>query len=93
VLSSFPSGHALYAVTLVACATVLVRAGAGWALRVALVGIAVAAVAVIAATRVYLHAHYLTDVLAGVGLGTAIWGVVGAFTVFAGGVRHNDGVP
>ena len=93
LLSSFPSGHSLYAVTLVACATVLVRAGAGWALRVALVGIAVAAVAVIAATRVYLHAHYLTDVLAGVGLGTAIWGAVGAFTVFAGGVRHNDGVP
>src|SRR5205085_5967628 len=40
VLSSFPSGHALYAVTLVACATVLVRGGAGWALRLALVTVA-----------------------------------------------------
>jgi undecaprenyl-diphosphatase len=93
LLSSFPSGHSLYAVTLVACAVVLVRAGAGWAVRAALVAVAVGAVAVIAATRVYLHAHYLTDVLAGVGLGTAIWSVIGAFTVFAGGVRHNGRAP
>ena len=31
--AAFPSGHAAYAVTLVACATVLVRAGVGWAVR------------------------------------------------------------
>ncbi len=40
-LSAYPSGHAAYAVAFVACATVLVRAGVGWALRFAVVTVAV----------------------------------------------------
>ena len=90
-LSSYPSAHALYAVTLVACATVLVRAGAGWAARFAVVAVAVAAVAVVALSRVYLRAHFLTDVLGGVALGVAVWGLVGIAAVLAGAVRHNGG--
>ena len=54
---------------LIACATVLVRAGVGWAVAdrrrdgrrrslVAFVGV----------TRIYLGAHYLTDVLGGIAL-------------------------
>ena len=31
--AAYPSGHAAYAVALIACATVLVRAGVGWAVR------------------------------------------------------------
>ncbi len=91
VLSSFPSGHAVYAVSLVACATVLVRAGSGWALRFAAVTVAVGLVVLVAATRVYLRAHYLTDVLAGVALGAAVWCAVGVLALVAGRVRHNDG--
>ena len=89
VLSAFPSGHAVYAVALVACATVLVRAGVGWAARFAAVTVAVALVAVVAATRVYLRAHYLTDVLGGVALGVAVWCAVGVVALAAGHVRHN----
>jgi undecaprenyl-diphosphatase len=88
-LSSFPSGHACYAVTLVACATLLVRGGVGWAARVAAVTVAVIIVAVVGVTRVYLRAHYLTDVLGGISLSVAIWSFMGIFALFAGRVRHN----
>ena len=37
---AFPSGHSAYAVTWIACATVLVRAGVGWATRIAAVTVA-----------------------------------------------------
>jgi undecaprenyl-diphosphatase len=88
--SSYPSGHATYVVSLVACATVLVRGGAGWATRIAAVTVAAIVVAVVAVTRVYLHAHYLTDVVAGVALGTAVYSLVGVLALFAGRVRHNE---
>jgi len=88
-LSAYPSGHSLYAVSLVACATVLVRAGAGWALRFAVVTVAVAAMVAVALSRVYLRAHFLTDVLGGVALGLAVWALVGIVALFAGAVRHN----
>jgi membrane protein DedA with SNARE-associated domain/membrane-associated phospholipid phosphatase len=91
-LSAFPSGHACYAVTLVACATVLVRGGVGWAGRIAAVTVAVILVAAVAVTRVYLRAHYLTDVLGGVALGVAIWSLIGILALFAGRVRHNGRV-
>jgi undecaprenyl-diphosphatase len=86
---AFPSGHAAYAVTWVACATVLVRAGVGWAVRIAAVTVAVVIVAVVAVTRVYLRAHYLTDVLGGIALGVAIWSLIGIFALFAGRLRKN----
>ena len=90
-LASYPSAHALYAVALVACATVLVRAGVGWAARFAVVTVAVVAVVVVALSRVYLRASFLTDVLGGVALGLAVWGLVGILALLAGAVRHNGG--
>jgi membrane-associated phospholipid phosphatase len=86
---AYPSGHAAYAVTWIACAIVLVRAGVGWATRIAAVTIAVIVVAVVGVTRVYLRAHYLTDVLGGIALSVAIWSFVGILALFAGRVRHN----
>ncbi len=88
--AAFPSGHALYSVALIACGTVLVRAGVGWALRFAVVTVAVVAVAFVALSRVYLNAHFFTDVLAGIALGVAIWSLVGIVAVFAGSIRHNE---
>ena len=89
--AAYPSAHAAYSVSLVACATVLVRAGVGWAVRIAAVTVAVCLVAFVAATRVYLRAHYLTDVLGGIALAVAVWSIVGVFALFAGRVRHNVG--
>ena len=90
--AAYPSGHTAYAVALVACATVLVRAGSGWAVRFAAVTVAVVLVAVVGVTRVYLRVHYLTDVLGGVALGVAIWSIIGTLALVAGYVRHNDRV-
>jgi len=89
-LASYPSGHAAYAVAMIACATILVRAGVGWAVRSAVLTIAVVLVALVALSRVYLRAHYFTDVLGGVALGLAVWALVGIAALFAGAVRHND---
>ena len=72
-----------------ACATVLVRAGVHWAARIAAVTVAVVLVAVVVVTRVYLRAHFLTDVLGGAALGVAIWSLVGVLALVAGRVRHN----
>jgi len=88
-LSAYPSGHTAYAVTLVACATILVRAGVGWAARFAAVTVAIAAVVVVGATRVYLRVHNLTDAIGGAALGVAIWALVGTFALVAAHVRQN----
>ena len=90
--AAYPSGHTTYAVALVACATVLVRAGSGWAVRFAAVTVAIGLVVLVGVTRVYLRVHYLTDVLGGAALGTAIWALVGTFALVAGYVRHNERV-
>ena len=87
--AAYPSGHSAYAIALIACATVLVRAGVGWAVRIAAVTVAVILAAVVGATRIYLRAHFLTDVLGGYALALAIWSIVGVFALFAGRVRHN----
>ena len=66
--AAYPSGHSAYAISLIACATVLVRAGVGWAVRIAAVTVAVILAAVVGVTRIYLRAHFLTDVLGGFAL-------------------------
>jgi undecaprenyl-diphosphatase len=88
--ASYPSGHAAYSVAMIACATILVRAGVGWALRSAVLTVALVLVAFVALSRVYLRAHFLTDVIGGVSLGLAVWAFVGIAGLFAGTLRHND---
>jgi membrane protein DedA with SNARE-associated domain/membrane-associated phospholipid phosphatase len=89
-LSAYPSGHALQSVTWVACAVVLVRGGAGWASRIAAVTVAIALVAVVCVTRVFLRAHYLADVLGGAALGVAVWAAVGTVALLAGSAVRRD---
>ena len=89
--AAYPSGHMAYAISLIAIATVLVRAGVGWAARIALVTVAVILAVIVGITRIYLRAHFLTDVLGGAALAVAIWAVVGTVALFAGRVRHNVG--
>ena len=88
---AYPSGHAAYSIAYVACAIVLTRAGHRWATRAALVTIAVALAAAVAASRVYLRAHYLSDVIGGLALATAIYALVGVVALVIGTVRNNEG--
>ena len=69
VTGSFPSGHAVAgAATAISLVIVLVQPGAARRnLEIAAAGFAL----VMAGTRVYLGAHWLTDVFAGVALGAA----------------------
>jgi membrane-associated phospholipid phosphatase len=68
---------------------VLVRAGAGLATRFALVTAAAVLAVVIALTRVYLRAQYLSDVDGGLGLATAIFALLGVVAVVVGHLRNN----
>jgi membrane-associated phospholipid phosphatase len=69
---SFPSGHASGAALFYGfLACMLMRRAVSGARRVALAGAAAVMVAAVCFSRVYLGAHYLTDVLAGVAEGLA----------------------
>jgi membrane protein DedA with SNARE-associated domain/membrane-associated phospholipid phosphatase len=87
---SYPSAHAAYAVAWLAIATVLVRTLPGLGRTTAIVIAAAVLAVVIAATRVYLRAHYLSDVVGGVGLGTAIFALCGMGGLVVAHLRHND---
>ena len=88
---SYPSGHSAYAVGLVACAVVLARGGHRWSTRFALVTIAVAIAAGVGVSRIYLRAHYLSDVLGGFALATAIYALCGVVALVIGAVRNTEG--
>jgi undecaprenyl-diphosphatase len=88
---AYPSGHSAYAVALVACAIVLARGGHGLAARFALVGIAIALAVAIGLSRVYLRVHYLSDVVGGFAISTAIFALAGVVALVVGAVRNNAG--
>ena len=87
---SFPSGHAAYATALVAVAVALARWAPGLA-RLGLVGASVIVAVVVGLTRIYLRAHYLSDVLAGAGLSAALFSICGIVALIVDFVRHNAG--
>ena len=60
---AYPSAHAAYSVAWVVCAVVLVRGGSSFFAGFAAVTAAVVLAAVVGLTRVYLRAHYLSDVV------------------------------
>jgi undecaprenyl-diphosphatase len=65
---SYPSGHSAYAIVWISAAMLTGR-------RALIVAAAVVA-ATIGIARLYLHVHYLTDVLGGFALGTAVFAPV-----------------
>jgi undecaprenyl-diphosphatase len=71
--SSYPSGHAAYGTVWVAAGVAAARALPGFKRLAGLVVAAVALTAVIGLTRVFLRAHYLSDVAGGWGLGLGIY--------------------
>jgi membrane protein DedA with SNARE-associated domain len=88
--SSYPSGHAAQAIGLVAVAFVLVRVGPGLVGRFALVVVALVLAGAVGLSRVYLRAHYLSDVVGAWALGAAVFALVGMAMLIVGFVRHNE---
>jgi membrane protein DedA with SNARE-associated domain/membrane-associated phospholipid phosphatase len=85
---AFPSGHAAYATAWVAAAVVLTRrlrlVATGTLVFVGL-GIAIA----VGVTRVYLRAHWGSDVVGGWGLAAAIFALLGGIALVVEHIRHN----
>jgi membrane-associated phospholipid phosphatase len=70
---------------------VLARGGHRLATRFAIVGLAIGLAAAIGASRVYLRVHYLSDVLGGLAIGTAIFSLAGIVALVVGSLRNNEG--
>jgi undecaprenyl-diphosphatase len=87
--AAYPSGHAAYAVTWIAVAVAVSRALPNVASRFAFVTVAIAIAAVVGLTRIYLRAHYLSDVVGGWGLAAAIFALCGSVALVIGYVRNN----
>ena len=83
-----PSGHAAYATAWVAAAVVLTRR-----LRLVtsgtLVFVALGIAAAVGVTRVYLRAHWWSDVAGGWGLGAGMFALIGAIALVVEHIRHN----
>ena len=88
-LSSYPSGHAAYSLTWVAVAVILSRVLPNLASRAALITVAVVIAAVVGLSRVYLRAHWLSDVTGGWGLGAALFSLCGLCALVVNYMRHN----
>jgi undecaprenyl-diphosphatase len=87
--AAYPSGHSAHAVAWLAISVLIGRALPGLARPAGLVVAAIVVVAAVAASRVYLGAHYLSDVVGGVGLGTALYSACALIVVFIVYVRQN----
>ena len=72
---SFPSGHSATAAAFYACAAFLIGRRRGRPARALLAGLAVGLAVAVAASRVLLDVHWLTDVIAGLALGWAWFSV------------------
>jgi membrane protein DedA with SNARE-associated domain/membrane-associated phospholipid phosphatase len=92
-LSAYPSGHSAYAITWIAVAVTLSRVLPNLASRFALVTAAVVIAAAVGLTRLYLRAHWLSDVTGGWGLGAALFSACGLCALVVGYVRDNGREP
>ena len=89
-LSSFPSGHAAYATVWIVVALIVARR-IGLTVNAALVTVAIVLAAAIGLSRIYLRAHYWSDVAAGWGIGCGIFATLAAIALIVDYVRHNGG--
>ena len=73
--ASFPSGHATQATAVYAMLAIVLGTGLSFRKRAILWSAAALIVLIVGASRIYLGAHWLTDVLAGYALG-ATWAAI-----------------
>ncbi|MFL5818531.1 MAG: VTT domain-containing protein [Conexibacter sp.] len=88
--SAYPSGHAAYAVCWVAVAVALRHAFPRLAVRAGLLIAGLVIAVVVGLTRIYLRAHWFSDVAGGWGLGAACFALVGMVALVAGYLRGGD---
>jgi len=74
--ASFPSGHAVQSVACYATLALIVAAGRPPRVKIAVGSVAALVVLVVGFSRIYLAAHWLTDVLGGYALGVAWLAIV-----------------
>jgi undecaprenyl-diphosphatase len=79
---SFPSGHSATSAAFYAAAALVLTRYAGRPVRVAVIGVAVSVAVAVAASRVLLDYHWLSDVVGGLALG---WGWFALCAVVFGG--------
>jgi membrane protein DedA with SNARE-associated domain/membrane-associated phospholipid phosphatase len=87
--SSFPSGHAAYSIAYIAMGVIAARVLPGLVSRAALVASTIGAAAVIGLSRLYLRAHFWSDVAGGWALGLGLFGLAGAVTLLVVHLRQN----
>ena len=85
---AYPSGHAAYAGAWVAVAVVLTRRLRLVASGV-LVFVALGVAAAVGASRVYLGAHWWSDVAGGWGVAAAIFSLIAGIALVVEHIRHN----
>jgi len=88
--ASYPSGHAAYATAWVAVAVILTRR-LGVVANAALMVATIVLVATVGLSRIYLRAHYWSDVAGGWGLGFGIFGLLTAIGLVVAYIRNNAG--
>ncbi len=88
---SFPSAHAAHSVAWVAIAVALARVLPGWGARAVVVVASVVLAAAVALSRIYLHVHYPSDVVAGAGMAAACFAVCGVAALLVDHLRHTGG--
>jgi undecaprenyl-diphosphatase len=87
--SSLPSGHAAYATIYVVFGIIAARVLSGIVSQAALVIGTLVTAAIVGATRVYLGAHYYSDVVAGWALGAFVFGACGIVALVVSYLRQN----
>jgi undecaprenyl-diphosphatase len=88
-LSAYPSGHAAYAMAWIAAAVALHRALPTVGSRFAFVAVGVVIAVLVGRSRLYLRAHWLSDVTGGWGLGAAVFALCGLVALVVAYVRDN----
>lgn len=88
--SSFPSGHSATAAALYAAAALVLGRGASRRMRAAFSTAAVGVATAVAASRVLLGVHWLTDVVGGLAMG---WGWFAVVSIAFGGRWLHFGAP